>query len=220
MESNESKVAEIGKSSIKTSHVLASNQDPIAYLAKLKKDSEIHWYALRVSSLHERKLVEMLTERKIEAFVPTRKEKHRWSDRMKIVEQVLTPSIIFVRISMARKNEVFVTRDVKSYVYSPGANKPSMITDESMNNFMRLVDSEYEFKITLPLVGDTVMILDGAMRGVVGDLVKVEKGKSKPQLVIRLNDAFGATFTIDALSVAKVPKGTKSIPAEHVPDRV
>jgi len=220
MESNEPKTSGTGTEVTPKKHVLAANQNVDEYMARLRRESEIHWYGLRVSAQHERKLVELLTEKKIEAFVPTRKEKHRWSDRMKVVEQVLTPSIIFVRISMARKTDVFVSRDIKSYVYAPGVSKPSPISDASMDDFMRLVQSEYEFKITLPFVGDTVMVLDGPMRGVVGDLVKIDKGNKKPQLVIKLNDAFGALFTIDAVSVSKVPKGTVSIPAEHVPDRI
>ena len=185
--------------------------------AKLKKDSEVHWYALRVTAQHERKLVDKLKEKDFVAFVPTRQEKHRWSDRMKIVEQVLTPQIVFVRNSMSNKNGVFVSHDVKSYVYAPGDNKPSMIPDAKMDDFIRLIDANFDFKLTLPFVGDTVMILEGPLKGLVGDLVKIDGDQ---QLVVRLNDAFGASVKVDALAIQKVPKGTVSIPSEHVPDRV
>ena len=122
--------------------------------AKLKKAREMHWYGLRVAAQHERKLVELLKEKRgIEGYVPTRQEKHRWSDRIKIVEQVLTPSIIFVRNCMAKKNDVFVTRDVKSYVYAPGGNTPSPIADNVMMDFIRVIDANYDFKLTLPLGG-------------------------------------------------------------------
>lgn len=186
-------------------------------IARMKKEKEVHWYALRVSSQHERKLVDLLKSKGIEAFVPTRKEKHRWSDRMKMVEQVLTPQIIFVRNSMAKKNEVFVTRDVKCYVAAPGDHKPSMIPDAKMQDFIRLIDANYDFKMTLPFIGDQVMVLDGPLKGLVGELVKIDGDQ---QLIIRLNDAFGAAVKVDPLSVNKVPDGTSSIPAEQVPSRV
>lgn len=183
----------------------------------MKKEREVHWYGLRVSSQHERKLVELLKSKEIEAFVPVRQEKHRWSDRMKKIDQVLTPQIIFVRNSMANKNAVFVTRDVKSYVYAPGENKPSPIPDAKMEDFIRLIDANYDFKMTLPLLGDDVMVLDGPLKGLVGQLVKIDGDQ---QLIIKLNDAFGAAVKVDPLSVNKVPKGTVSIPPEQVPSRV
>ena len=187
-------------------------------MANLKKAREMHWYGLRVSAQHERKLVELIREkRSIEAYVPTRQEKHRWSDRIKIVEQVLTPSIIFVRNCMAKKNDVFVTRDVKSYVYAPGGNTPSPIADNVMMDFIRVIDANYDFKLTLPLVGEEVMVLEGPLKGLVGQLVKIDGDN---QLILRLNDAFGASLKIDPMSVSKVPKGTVSIPAEHVPKKL
>lgn len=185
--------------------------------ARMKKEREVHWYGLRVSSQHERKLVELLKSKGIEAFVPVRQEKHRWSDRMKKVDQVLTPQIIFVRNSMANKNDVFVSHDVKSYVYAPGENKPSPIPDAKMEDFIRLVDANYDFKMTLPLLGDDVMVLDGPLKGLVGQLVKIDGDQ---QLIIKLNDAFGAAVKVDPLSVNKVPKGTASVPPEQVPSRV
>lgn len=191
--------------------------DPKEILARMKKEREVHWYGLRVSSQHERKLVELLKSKEIEAFVPVRQEKHRWSDRMKKVDQVLTPQIIFVRNSMANKNAVFVSRDVKSYVYAPGENKPSPIPDAKMEDFIRLVDANYDFKMTLPLLGDDVMVLDGPLKGLVGQLVKIDGDQ---QLIIKLNDAFGAAVKVDPLSVNKVPKGTASVPPEQVPSRV
>lgn len=192
---------------------------PEEVLARLKKEREVHWYALNVTPQHERKLVDLLKEKGKEAFVPLRQEKHRWSDRMKKIEVVLTPSIIFVRNSMdkANKTSVFVTRDVRAYIHAPGSKDPCPISDEAMADFMRLVDSNFEFKMTLPLVGDEVMVLDGPLKGLVGQLVRIDGNQ---QLVIRLNDAFGASVKLDAMSVNKVPKGTKSLPAEQVPNKV
>lgn len=190
---------------------------PEELLERRRKAREVHWYALRVSAQHERKLVEQLKEKDFEAFVPVRQEKHRWSDRMKMVEQVLTPQIIFIRTCMEKKNEVFISREIKSFVYAPGENKPAPIPDAKMADFIRLIDANYNFKMTLPLLGDDVMVLDGPLRGLVGNLVKID---GENQLIIRLNDAFGAQITIDPMSVSKVPKGTLSIPAEQVPNRV
>lgn len=184
-----------------------------AIVAKMKKDREVHWYGLRVSLQHERRIVEQLKNKGIEAFVPLSQEKHRWSDRMKMVDKVLTPRLIFVRISMNRKNEVFIDHNVKSYVYAPGDNRPTPIPDDKMRDFMRIVDAFYKFEVILLIPGDDVMVLDGPLKGLVGTLVKYD-GSS--QLIVKLNDVFGAAIRIDFLSVKKVPKGTPSIPPEQV----
>ena len=118
---------------------------------------------------------------------------------------------------MAKKNDVFVTRDVKSYVYAPGGNTPSPIADNVMMDFIRVIDANYDFKLTLPLVGEDVMVLEGPLKGLVGQLVKIDGDN---QLILRLHDAFGASLKIDPMSVSKVPKGTVSIPAEHVPKKL
>lgn len=186
-------------------------------LAKKRELREEHWYAVAVASQHERKIVETLKSKGKEAYVPVRQEKHRWSDRMKIVDVVLTPQLIFVRNSMGKKNEVFVNHKVKCYIYAPGENKPCPITDEKMRDFIRLIDKNYEFKLTAPMIGEDVMVLEGPLKGLVGELVRVE---DETQLFLRMNDAFGALVKIDAMKVQKVPKGTKSVASENTPKKV
>lgn len=186
-------------------------------LAKKRELREEHWYAVAVASQHERKIVETLKSKGKEAYVPVRQEKHRWSDRMKIVDVVLTPQLIFVRNSMDKKNEVFVNHKVKCYIYAPGENKPCPITDEKMRDFIRLIDKNYEFKLTAPMIGEDVMVLEGPLKGLVGELVRVE---DETQLFLRMNDAFGALVKIDAMKVQKVPKGTKSVASENTPKKV
>lgn len=186
-------------------------------LAKKRELREEHWYAVAVASQHERKIVETLKSKGKEAYVPVRQEKHRWSDRIKIVDVVLTPQIIFVRNSMDKKNEVFVNHKVKCYIYAPGENKPCPITDEKMRDFIRLIDKNYEFKLTAPMIGEDVMVLEGPLKGLVGELVRVE---DETQLFLRMNDAFGALVQIDVMKVQKVPKGTKSVASENTPKKV
>lgn len=104
---------------------------------KAKADKVLHWYAVRVTSQWERKLIEMLTRIepitkrvkgsdvvknplpiiedlynskdhfRFEAYVPIKTEIHQWSDRKKKVEVVQTPGIIFVRANEKYRNKIF-----------------------------------------------------------------------------------------------------------------
>ena len=63
------------------------------------------WYALYTRPRHEKQLFEELTNRGIEAFLPTYKIRRRWSDRYKIVEEPLFKNYLFVRIKFDRYHE-------------------------------------------------------------------------------------------------------------------
>jgi len=47
-----------------------------------------NWYALYTKSRHEKHINEELDKRNIESFLPLRKIKRRWSDRVKTIEEL------------------------------------------------------------------------------------------------------------------------------------
>ena len=56
------------------------------------------WIALYTKPRYEKCIERELTRMDVEAYVPLRRELRNWSDRRKIVEAVLIPSYVFVRI--------------------------------------------------------------------------------------------------------------------------
>ena len=57
-----------------------------------------HWLAAYVKMHHERKTRDMLNAMGIENFLPVQEEVRRWSDRLKKMERILIPMMIFVNI--------------------------------------------------------------------------------------------------------------------------
>ena len=60
------------------------------------------WFAVWTRSRHERAVFEQLTERGIEAFLPTTPRWSRWKDRKKKIEWPLFPGYCFARFDAGR----------------------------------------------------------------------------------------------------------------------
>lgn len=142
---------------------------------------EVHWYALFVQSLHERKIVQLLNDREQEnmsrpepfrkpvvveeAYVPTKEVKRRWSDRVKVIKQVLTPGLIFVRMKMENQRDIYVDSHIRHFLYDREKRNPAVIPDEQMELFKRVVAGEVDLSLCTPELGDKVRILRGPYEG-------------------------------------------------------
>lgn len=76
---------------------------------------EALWYAVQTSPRYEKKIVSELCKKGVESFLPLCPEKHRWSDREKVVEVPLFPQYVFVRITGDTTTRISVLR-------TPGVN--------------------------------------------------------------------------------------------------
>ena len=61
--------------------------------------NEPHWYAAYTKSRTEKKILARLLAAGFEAYLPIRRKRHQWSDRLKWVEEPLIKSYIFIRVN-------------------------------------------------------------------------------------------------------------------------
>lgn len=83
----------------------------------------------------------LLTERGMESYCPLNKVKKRWSDRIKLVEEPLFKSYVFVHISDDQKAAVRMVDGVFNFVYWNG--RPAEVRDKEINDIRRFLN-EYE----------------------------------------------------------------------------
>ncbi|MBR0038103.1 MAG: KOW motif-containing protein [Bacteroidales bacterium] len=197
-----------------------------ARILRERRQKELHWYAIYVTPLHERQLLEAYTgvpdpyartqrgranralaklDPPIEAYVPIREEKHKWSDRTRIVPVVLTPGIIFVRIRLEERRRLYIADYVNAFLYNKDKKEPAAIDDEVMVQFRTIVEHETDISLVTPSVGDTVQILSGPYEGFVGEVVR-DRGNALFQL--RLTDNLAVALTIKEDQIKIVPRGT------------
>ena len=150
-------------SSVNQSHEVASA------LALLPAVEELRWYALHTRARHERVVEHRLREQGMEAFLPTVRETHRWSDRKKTVEVPLFSCYVFVRCALSSEDRTRIFRidSALGFVGTRGAGVP--IPDEQIEN-VRSVLSQTAPCRSHPFlkVGQRVRVCGGAMDGVEG----------------------------------------------------
>ena len=89
----------------------------------MDKSQDKKWHAIYTKARCEKKVLDQLRLRKIEAYLPLRTEVHQWSDRKKKVDIPIISSYVFVRISPDERKNIY---PISGFVNSPiGMRLPS-----------------------------------------------------------------------------------------------
>jgi transcription antitermination factor NusG len=131
------------------------------------------WYAVYTKPRWEKKVHRLLQEKQVECYCPLNKVHRRWSDRLKVVEEPLLKSYVFVRISEADKTPVRMVNGVVNFVYWLG--KPAVIKDKEIATIKRFLD-EYENVEVSPIdvkPGSKVLVQRGILMGKKGTIRQV-----------------------------------------------
>ena len=101
----------------------------------------LRWYAIYTRPRWEKKVNALLFQKGVESYCPLNKVPRKWSDRIKIVEEPLFKSYVFVRINDEDRTRVRMTDGVVNFVYWNG--KPAIIKEKEIQVIRRFLD-EYE----------------------------------------------------------------------------
>jgi len=130
------------------------------------------WYALHTRPRHEKLVVQRLTERGVETFLPTVTEVHRWSDRKKSVQLPLFSCYVFAKFAPKRTERLNVLRvgGVLGLVGSRGEGAP--IPDGQIDAVRALINGAIPWASHPFLkIGQRVRVRGGALEGIEGILV-------------------------------------------------
>jgi transcription antitermination factor NusG len=115
----------------------------MSFLSKEKK-----WYAVYTKPRWEKKVHKLFDEKEVENYCPLNKVTKKWSDRIKVMEEPLFKSYIFVQVSEEEKTKVRMTNGVVNFVYWQG--KPAVIKEKEINIIKKFLN-EYENVIAQPI---------------------------------------------------------------------
>ena len=165
-----------------------------------------YWLAAYVKMHHERKVRDRLTAMGIENFLPVQVEMRQWSDRRKLMERVLIPMMIFVRVDPSEQRRVIELPAVIRYFSLRGEHAPTRIPDRQLEQFRFMLDfseNAVNFNRDELIPGQQVRVIKGPLTGLEGELITVE-GKS--DLVVRIQQLGCATVEISAGMVEVIGK--------------
>ncbi|MFT3932721.1 MAG: UpxY family transcription antiterminator [Chitinophagaceae bacterium] len=99
------------------------------------------WLAVYTKPRWEKKVDLLLREKGVESYCPLNKIRRKWSDRMKLVEEPLFKSYVFVHITEEEEKKVRRVEGILNFVYWLG--KPAVITPLEIKRIKKFLN-QYE----------------------------------------------------------------------------
>jgi|SRR5688572_17400931 transcription antitermination factor NusG len=160
------------------------------------------WYAVYTKPRWEKKVHRLLTEQQLESYCPLNKVYRKWSDRIKVIEEPLFKSYVFVRICEDDKTSVRMTNGVVNFVYWLG--KPALIKEKEIDTIKRFLDEHEHVEVSYTDMkpGRKVMVQQGALMGKKGIVKKVFN--NRVEIVIE-SIGFTLTANIQKSKVSAIP---------------
>jgi transcription antitermination factor NusG len=137
------------------------------------------WLAVYTRPRWEKKVNQLLTEKGVESYCPLNKVRRKWSDRVKVVEEPLFKSYVFVKVNDEDRSDVRMTSGVINFVYWQG--KPAVIKEKEIGAIKRFLD-EYQNVEVQPLevkINQRVKITTGPLMDQEGQVLEVKNKKAK-----------------------------------------
>ena len=163
----------------------------------------LRWHAVYTRSRFEKRLMELLVAKGIEAYVPMRKVMHQWSDRRKWVEEPIIRSYCFVKVDATDYYEVLNTPGAVRYIWFSG--KPATIPERQIDILRAITGTDVEVHC-LPdtfLPGTRVIITAGPLQGLTGELVNISNKKKIIVRIDHLNQVITLTISPMLIKIAK-----------------
>lgn len=153
------------------------------------------WYACYTKPRSEKTTQSRLIRAGINCYLPLRKERRKWSDRLKTVTVPLFTSYIFVQIEEYEFNKTRIEGEIVGFISFSG--KPASIPDDQIEIIKRIAGNAEEVEVVPSDIkpGEKIQITGGPLIGVNGELVR-HQGNHK--VLVRLTEiGQGVIFTID-----------------------
>ena len=137
------------------------------------RDMPRNWFALYTRTHHEKRVVEHLTQRGIENYLPLYKTVHAWTHyRKAALDLPLFPNYLFVHISFQERVRALEAPGALSFVGNPSAPSPLPESEiESLRSGLQLRNFEPHRYL---IAGTRARIVAGPLAGMDGIVVRTK----------------------------------------------
>jgi transcription antitermination factor NusG len=131
------------------------------------------WFAVYTKPRWEKKVHALLQDMGTESYCPLNKVHRKWSDRIKIVEEPLFKSYVFVRVCEEEKTQVRMVNGVVNFVYWQG--KPAVVKDKEIVGIRKFMNEYEDVEVTALAIEpeSEVVVEQGALMGKRGTVKRV-----------------------------------------------
>jgi transcription antitermination factor NusG len=142
------------------------------------------WFAVAVKPRFDKAVARTLESKGFETLLPLYKTQHRYAARSKVSELPLFPGYVFCRFNVLTRLPILTTPGVTQILGT--GNTPTALSEEEILSLRAAIQAGFPLH-PFPFVqaGERVRIDQGALRGVVGLVVKI-KGSLRVILSVTL----------------------------------
>jgi transcription antitermination factor NusG len=148
-------------------------------------DSQVPWFALYTRGRHEKSVAEQLERKHIPVFLPLRPEVHRWQDRYQKVDVPMFRSYVFAQFGRLSSERTTILRTTGVVRIVGFGLEDAAVPAAQIESLRRLAEERATLHPHRYLrVGQRVKVVNGALAGIEGILVRIRK---QDRLVIALD---------------------------------
>jgi transcription termination/antitermination protein NusG len=153
--------------------------------------SFLKWFVLHVRVNQEKRTAQRLANTEFEYFLPCYRSVRQWKDRRVTLEMPLFPGYVFVHMDLADRMKVLTLPNVVGLIGSK--NSPSIVLPEEIDRIKRGVEFGNAAPYSSFVVGQRVLITEGALRGMSGCLLR---SGNNTRVAISI-DSIARSFVVD-----------------------
>lgn len=132
-----------------------------------------HWHAVHTRHQHEKAVVQALSNKGHDVFLPLYAAIHLWRRRPTELQLPLFPGYLFIQGGMDRQLQILSTPGIIGIVKLGGL--PAIIPQEQIAAVRRLIENSSQVEPHAFLqCGDRVMVTSGSLQGVEGILIRTK----------------------------------------------
>jgi transcription antitermination factor NusG len=135
------------------------------------------WYAVYTKPRWEKKVHGLLLEKGLVSYCPLNKVRKKWSDRVKLIEEPLFKSYVFVQVREEDQVQVRMVHGVLNFVYWNG--KPAVVKEKEIETIRKFLN-EYEDIEVKPMnlrTNQEVMVQRGLLMNRTGLIRRLKNNK-------------------------------------------
>lgn len=171
------------------------------------------WRALQVVANHEKRVVQHLTARSLEHYLPLYSQKSHWTDRTVVLQRPLFPGYVFVRFIQQEKSKVVSTPGVLHIVGNGSAATISCIEIEKIRAALK--DGYCLQPHPKVVVGMRVRIRSGIFEGAEGLVTDLRQSRKVVLALSAVEQCFSLEVQIQDIEALtrcpdRMPNGSSS----------
>ncbi len=164
-------------------------------------DRKLQWYAVYTRPRNEKKVYELLTEKRIETFLPLVRRTRQWKDRKKKVDMPLFNSYLFVKIDYKDRFPVLQTHGVVKIITFNGV--PAVVPEWQIESLRRMIAHPDRIQLENYMrPGEQVKVISGPFEGMQGTIKHL---RGEDRLVISIDGILqSVSVDIDLADIKKL----------------